>query len=625
MQLRRANRAAWGKTTSMLAAVAALLMVVPARSDAAVRAPAGVAPASELIEAAALEHGAERRLIARVATLRRCRRSHPREVARCQRQRRELQSAGRASARAERRLDSLAADDRAGHARHPAHRAAATRAPALASSGATLRWSSVGRAVAYVLRSSAPGASPRYSLVHGTSDTPPPIPGVTVTYTVRSVTTGASWSEALPISYPSAPQGDAEAAPALTVSGTAISWNAIAGVSFYIVAATPSGGATEYSLVTGTAYTPPARPGESVAYTVRTAVESSIWAPPVTIVYPPTAQAPGEASGGSGVGELGGPFLKGINEDPDGWGEGAAAHIGSEVDDLGADWVRVELSWKEVMPSPGVFDWTSFDNLVRVTEGLGLHILPVLGYAPSWTSPGNAAGYAEFVAAAVARYGPGTAADLPWFELWNEPYFSYAWSGQTPEPEAYARDVAAAVQASREVNPSAKFLLAAEYADGEQAGGTSRWETSWVPNMLAAVPNLGELVNGISVHPYGDDPSLPVAEAGGFRDAEGKWSFQRIDEIRAQLLAHGINLPFWITEVGWSTYEMSEAQQAHDYADLVTQVQARPWVRALFPYCLREFQEHPTDNESQTGLLLYGSEAPKQAFSVLQSFYERVE
>ncbi len=335
----------------------------------------------------------------------------------------------------------------------------------------------------------------------------------------------------------------------------------------------------------------------------------------------PPITSPAPSGGSEGPGTISGTFVKGVAESLTGWGESAVPQVSEEVRNLGAEWVRVDLPWKEVMPSPGVYNWSAFDKQMKAAEAQGLHVLPILDYAPSWTTPENAAGYASFVAAAVARYGPGTTANLQWFELWNEPYFSYAWSGKTPNPEAYARDVAAASEAAHQVAPSVKLLLEADYTDSEQVG-TTPWETSWVEDMFIAEPNLGNLVNGIAVHPYGDDPSLPLAHTGGWEDANGKWAFQRIDTIREQFLDHGVNLPFWITEEGWSTDEVSEANQAKFYTDLGTQVAARPWIRALFSYTLRETEQDPTNNQSQFGLLTYGTLKPKPAYSALQSVFK---
>ncbi len=317
-------------------------------------------------------------------------------------------------------------------------------------------------------------------------------------------------------------------------------------------------------------------------------------------------------------GTLNGPFVKGVDTNLSGWGVASVPQIASEMGSLGVSWAREDLSWASVEPQKGIFNWSSFDQIVAAARASGITILPIVGYAPSWTTPGDATDYATFVAAAVARYGPGTTANLQWWELWNEPYYAYAWAGHTPEPEAYARDVLAAAQAAKAQAPTVKLLVAAEDADVAQAGGSTPWEMSWIDDMFTAVPTLGHWVDGVSVHPYGDDPALALASPGGYLDANKEWAFQRIDSIRARFLAHGVNLPFWITEEGWSTWEVSEATQAQDYADLIPQVRARPWVRALFPYCLREFNAHPTDNQPQYGLLKYGSWQPKPAFAVLE-------
>ncbi len=328
----------------------------------------------------------------------------------------------------------------------------------------------------------------------------------------------------------------------------------------------------------------------------------------------------GESS--SSTNPFGEPFVKGVVTNIQGWGVSAMPQIASEMTTLGVNWAREDLSWAATEPEKGVYNWSSFDQMVAAAKADGITILPLVGYAPSWTSPSDATEYAAFVKAAVERYGPGTSANLQWWELWNEPYDAYAWSGHTPEPEAYAKDVLAAAEAARGVSSSVKLLVAADYEDAPQVGGTTPWQTSWIDDMFTAAPSLGQWINGVAVHPYGDDPSLPLAEPEGWKDTNGEWAFQRIDMVRQKFLAHGVNVPFWITEDGWSTWEVSEATQAHDYSDLIEQVKARPWIRALFPFCLREFEEKATNNQPGFGLLKFGTWQPKSAFYTLQAGLE---
>jgi hypothetical protein len=325
---------------------------------------------------------------------------------------------------------------------------------------------------------------------------------------------------------------------------------------------------------------------------------------------------PGPTGADSGSEDFGLPFVKGVDTNLQGWGTAAEPQIAHEITTVGANWAREDLNWSEIEPRRGVFDWSSFDQMVATATANGITVLPVAGYAPSWTTPGSSTDYAAFIAAAVARYGPGTTANLQWWELWNEPYYAYAWSGNPGDPAAYARDVQAASQAAKKVAPTVKLLMAAEDGDAAAAGGG--WWTTSVDAYFAAVPDLGKWIDGVAVHPYGDDPAVPVKEANGFRGTSGGWSFQRIDSIRAAFSAHGVNIPFWITEIGWTTSEVSEATQAHNYEDLSAQVAARPWVRAMFSYCLREFNSNPADSEAQFGLEKYGSWQPKPAFYALQ-------
>jgi uncharacterized membrane protein YgcG len=444
------------------------------------------------------------------------------------------------------------------------------------------------------------------------------------------------------------------AAPTFSATGDTLHWKKIAGVSEYVLMRELPGQTAQYSIVQGTSTSPATAAGDTVRYSVRSDVAKSYWAKQISITYPAATTPPltppvgtsgssgsesstgsgsssGDGSSGSGSGTLAGglsedstpaleqPFVKGVDSNLAGWGAANVPQIASEMKTLGVNWEREDLSWAEAEPEPGVYHWSSFENIVSAAKANGITILPVVGYAPTWTSPTNAAAYAEFVAAAVARFGPGTTDDLQSWELWNEPYFAYAWSGKTPEPEAYARDVLAAAEAAKAIAPSVKLLISADYQNSPQTGGSTPWETSWIEDMFTAVPTLGKWIDGVSVHPYGDNPSMPLAAAGGWKDSSGEWAFQRIDTIREKFLAHGVNVPFWITEEGWSTYEVSEATQAANYASLIVQVKARPWIGALFSYCLREFNGAPTNNQSGFGLLKFGTWQPKAAFTVLQA------
>ncbi len=415
-------------------------------------------------------------------------------------------------------------------------------------------------------------------------------------------------------------------APVLSVHGNTLSCKDLPGVTGYTLATVRNATTTRdttYRAITGTSFTPPAVPGQTINYglAARTPVGGP-WALEVSITYPPATTPPPPSEPPTSPATFGLPFVKGVDANLQGWGINNLPAIASEMNSLGVSWEREDLSWESVEPQKGVFNWSGFDKTVAAAKEHNITILPIVGYAPSWTGPTNSAAYAEFVSAAVARYGPGTSANLQWWELWNEPYFAYAWSGHTPEPEAYGRDALAAAQAAKAVAPSVKLLVAADYQESAQTGGSSSEEKTWVNDMFAAAPTLGKWIDGVSVHPYGGDPALPLKEAGGYLDTGGTWGFQRIDTIHSKFLAHGANVPFWITEEGWSTWDMSEETVAHNYADLFPQIKARPWIRALFPFGLREGTAHPTNDQAGYGLLKFGTWQPKASWTIIQEGFK---
>lgn len=329
----------------------------------------------------------------------------------------------------------------------------------------------------------------------------------------------------------------------------------------------------------------------------------------------------GTASSGSG---LTAPFVKGVDTNLQGWGTSAVPQIAAEMSSLGVNWEREGLNWASAEPRRGIYNWSAFDQVLAAAKANGITILPVVGYAPSWTTPADSADYATFVAAAVARYGPGTSANLPWWELWNEPYTPNAWANQTPNAEAYARDALAAAQAAKGVAPTVKLLVSAEYNDSPQTGGSSPWETTWVDDMFRAAPTLGHWISGVSVHPYGGDPSLARSTSQPWLGSDRGWSPWRIDVIHSQFLAHGVNVPFWVTEAGWSTWDVSPTVQAQYWSTLIMGIAVRSWIRALFPYELREFTGTPTNDQPGYGLLSFGTWAPRPAFTAAQQGFKKL-
>ncbi|HKG02181.1 MAG TPA: hypothetical protein VKB03_03305 [Conexibacter sp.] len=74
-------------------------------------------------------------------------------------------------------------------------------APVLTVSGQTLTWNAITGVGSYVYVRKVTGQADQYATVTATSVTPPPVPGQTVRYSVRTNVTGSAWAREVSIAY----------------------------------------------------------------------------------------------------------------------------------------------------------------------------------------------------------------------------------------------------------------------------------------------------------------------------------------------------------------------------------------------------------------------------------------
>ncbi|HXE45820.1 MAG TPA: hypothetical protein VN635_11560, partial [Conexibacter sp.] len=145
---------------------------------------------------------ADHRFVALARALKRCQRRH---AGSCHAPRHALQLAGRRLRRAQRTLNRLARKDAKGRA------TATLPAPTISVNGQKLSWNAVSNVSRYVFVRKVPGQADQYSVISGTSITPPAVPGATVSYSVRADATGSAWARAVSISYPAIQPGSTPA------------------------------------------------------------------------------------------------------------------------------------------------------------------------------------------------------------------------------------------------------------------------------------------------------------------------------------------------------------------------------------------------------------------------------
>jgi hypothetical protein len=231
----------------------------------------------------------------------------------------------------------------------------------------------------------------------------------------------------------------------------------------------------------------------------------------------------------------------------------------------GVESIRFTLSWAAVQPTPkSPYDWSSFDPVVELASRAGMRVLPSISAPPRWatrketTMPVATAkqrrGWAAFLRAATARYGPGgefwdqTGGIGPNYEpaitnprpirewqIWNEPnFFYFAYPVST---SAYAKLVTTSSKAIKSVDPKAKVVLAGFFAEPTAKGRKGMPATTYLQR-LYKVPGFRNRFDGIDLHPYAIDSE----------DLE-----RMIEEFVAVARENRDRPELYLTELGWGS------------------------------------------------------------------------
>lgn len=307
---------------------------------------------------------------------------------------------------------------------------------------------------------------------------------------------------------------------------------------------------------------------------------------------------------------------------------GALASEIAGIKALNATWVRYDIQWNTVEPSPGQFYWSDYDRVVQAISASGLHSIVIIDYTPSWAAisgcsgfacePNSASSYGQFAASVASRYAPYGIDD---WEIWNEPN-NAGYFAPRADPAGYTAMLASASTAIRQIEPSAIILtggLAPESTDGTNMSP---------PDFLSAVYASGgrPYFNVVADHPY----TFPVTPT--YPNSADAWG--QMSQMHAIMAANGdAGKQIWITEFGsptggpgataltnsygYGAWHVSEALQAETVSDFFSDSRSLPWVGLVFWYSYQDAGYTSDTNENFFGLLRYDG-SPKPAYYVFQ-------
>jgi hypothetical protein len=324
---------------------------------------------------------------------------------------------------------------------------------------------------------------------------------------------------------------------------------------------------------------------------------------------------------------------------PDQFGYGIQSHatIGNPKDtvnvvknQLGLQWMKVQLEWALVQPNPDTLDWFHYDGIVNDASEQGLNLMFSVVGAPTWTrSAGDHKGppddfnqYANFVQQMVQRYQGKVHA----VEIWNEQNLDREWT--TPAgmvPEVYVDFLSRAYNAIKAVDPDIIVISGALSPTGP--GDWVRWADDFEYMERAIAAGMLDVTDCVGAHHNGYNlpPNVAFDQTGSYAEVDTAifrgpydnpyhlWSFKTTLDTYAQMIDDASSdKKLCVTEFGWATsegydefpagFEFAQDNTLQEQADFIVQAYQQMhdsgdvWLAFLFNLDFGNKGNGPTDD-----------------------------
>ena len=267
----------------------------------------------------------------------------------------------------------------------------------------------------------------------------------------------------------------------------------------------------------------------------------------------------------------------------------------------GIQWTREEFHWEWIEPERGVQDADTldrYDHAVTRLRDSNISVLGLLAYDAPWSAGENAPAtvaerddYVRFAASMVDRYRDS----VHYWEVWNEPNLDHFWKPKA-DAQAYAALLRDAYTAIKQADPNAKVVGCA----------TSGVDLDFISAVLDA--GGGAWMDVLSVHPYSGSKST---DAAGER--------QDIRKLRAMLADRGLNLPLWVSEVGFQTSANNNGVSEQEQGGMLARTYLTLFAEGVDVVINYDFVDDgidPTDGEQNFGVL-HNDLSQKPAYDAL--------
>lgn len=314
-----------------------------------------------------------------------------------------------------------------------------------------------------------------------------------------------------------------------------------------------------------------------------------------------------------------------------------------QVSELPLDWVKIDVEWSGVEPSPGVYNFVVLDEAVNALNRINVRVLLTITGTPVWARsitqedgpPDNFEDFASFAASLSEHFAGRVAA----YQIWNEPNLRRQWSSDRHriDPASYFELLRLARIAINAADPTALIISAGLAPTGFNDGVNALNDRLYLQSLYDL--GLMTVTDAVAVHAVGfaNPPDSDCCQkSDGVETHFENRSFyfkNTLQDYRQIMESNGDSRPIWITKFGWGTSEDTVAPGESfvyvTYNSLVEQATYIPgafnlarslgYVGPMFLFNFNGCQFTVARPEECYFSLLGPSGAPRAAFNTLRA------
>lgn len=284
---------------------------------------------------------------------------------------------------------------------------------------------------------------------------------------------------------------------------------------------------------------------------------------------PPAAKPTAAPAAAAGGGKFNGRNMFGYGIQIDWTNKDRATEMG-QVNNMGFNWVKIQVRWCDMEGSKGSVDYGATDDLVNQANAHGIKVLFSVVCAPPWSRadggaggsgpPDNMQDAADFMGGLAGHFcGRGLGA----IEVWNEENLITEWHGHQLSAQAYIDMISKAYPAIHAACNDIVVVSGAPTPTGFNDGITAFDDGTFLEQMYQA--GLKNYSDAIGAHPSGYnvpalcndlDPACNRPEASfqaPFQNRHHSWGFlATMTTYRNIMVKYGdAGKQVWPTEFGW--------------------------------------------------------------------------